>query len=225
MSLIKQPEKFLVSLEELYQIYDEVKIVSLISENLDGDNEIFISIINEIRNSFDHVMRAIGLSDNMEKELSDAKDHIIRAGYDAFEIIALNEGNKIIHDLKPFDYNIISTVFPDYYKTIRPTLSDIQVALANIRANRPNQNNDLTAFKEYSEKIKLVIEYSKKISTYIPDLIAVKKHQKKKLWGNRIISFIIGVLSAIFIYLIIHQIQSSSPNNDKQQKKEIIKSQ
>jgi hypothetical protein len=206
MSLIKQPEKFLSCIEELYQIYEEVKLITLISENLDN-NELFISIINEIRNSFDHLMRGIGLSDNMEKELSDAKDHIIRAGYDAFEIIALNEGNKIIKDIKQFNYKIISAVFPDYFKTIRPTLADIQIELANIRDNRPNQNNDLSAFRAYSEKIKLIIDYSKKVSTYIPELTAAQRKQKKKIRSKYIISFVLGILSTLATFLLINQIQ------------------
>jgi hypothetical protein len=50
----------------------------------------YIGPHNEVRNAFDHVMKMVLSMDDigmMEKQYNGAKSHLLRAGYDAYELV------------------------------------------------------------------------------------------------------------------------------------------
>lgn len=213
MVKISNQKKFIQYIEELFELYDEVKLVTILAENFDNNDEIYVAIINELRNSFDHVMRSIKNEQNLEKEFRDAKDHLFRAGYDAFEILSINTGNKIINSLNNFNKDAIATVFPEYYQKIRPELAQIKIELGEYRAKRRNPNINTTAFKEYSVRIKKLINSSKEVEFHIPEIIKYQKQQKKKYWLNRGIIFILGIISTLIIMFLSSKASIKMDNN------------
>ena len=76
----------LKSISETYKI---VKEYALLSEYYNAGNKVYVSILNELRNALDHIMRSnyIKEEDSIKKELEKAEGHLIRAGYDAFEVV------------------------------------------------------------------------------------------------------------------------------------------
>ena len=86
MSKIYFPSNFSTNFEELYVLYEQIKELILIAENLTG--KYLLAPVNEVRNSYDHLFRCVGIrKDNYESEFDSAKRHLKRAGYDACEII------------------------------------------------------------------------------------------------------------------------------------------
>ena len=54
--------------------------IIILAENFEKNNKISVAVINELRNSFDHVIRPITPGKDLNKEFADAKDHLFRAG-------------------------------------------------------------------------------------------------------------------------------------------------
>ncbi len=199
--MIEDKDKFIRLITQMYELYDDVKLIIILSENFYNKNKTYIAIILELRNTLDHIMRSISPEHNTEKEFQDGIDHLIRAGYDAYENISITLGQKIIDDLSGYDKDIISKVFPDYYKKIRPAIANIKSELGEIRAGRVN-NNGKNCFKEYGEKIQALVEYYKEVEFQIPEL----ENQSKKAWKKiRAINlrWIFGIIATLIISLII----------------------
>src|SRR5688572_11625691 len=130
------PNTFIDKLNELKELYVEVKEVIILAENFDDAHEVYLSPLNELRNSFDHIMRCLIYPDKLDNEFDEAKEHLYRAGYDAYEVLAINVADAIIKKVEKYNAEVISTVFPTYYTDIRPQLIDIQVDLGDARAHK-----------------------------------------------------------------------------------------
>jgi hypothetical protein len=167
--MINNSQEFIQRMIELNELYEDVKLIIILSENFDNENKTRISITLELRNALDHILRSISESNDLNKEIQDAKDHIIRAGYDAYEIASISVCNRIIKDISKYDSAIISTVFPDYYHVIKPLIAKIQIELAEIRAGRINVNGN-NNLKEYGKKVKVLIEKFEEVQFQIPEL-------------------------------------------------------
>ena len=194
--------KFIFFLNEFMEIYEEVKISVLTAENLDNNSKTYVAILIELRNALDHIMRAVHSDKNTDKELSDAKDHLYRAGYDAFEILAVNVSYSMINDLKDLDPDAIAHEFEEYYNRIRPELMDIKVQLAEIRSDRENPNDSKKVFTEYSKRIKILITDAQKVKEYIPLIIKYQNSQKKKKRKDRIYNLLVGVIVGIIVTIV-----------------------
>lgn len=201
--------KFLTLIKELFDLYKDIKSTIILAENFDNNDEIYLTLINEVRMGFDHVMRGAHylyeggdkekIISCFEKELIDARDHLLRAGYDSCEIISMNVSKTIIEDLKGFDKDIISTIYPDYYTNIQPQLMQLKVELGEIRANRENPKNSIKVetFKMTQKRAIELIEFSKKIKGLIPELVEFQKQRKKRFWKSIWFQLLIGVILII----------------------------
>ncbi len=189
--------KFISFLNEFAEIYEEVKISILLAENLDNNSKTYIAILIEIRNSLDHILRAVHDDKITDKELNDARDHLFRAGYDAFEILAINVSRNIIDDINKLDPEAVAHEFEEYYTNIRPEIIDIKIELAKIRSDRENPNNPKKIFAEYSQRIKKLVEDSQKVKEYIPHIINFQNKKNKKKLMDRIYSALIGLIIGV----------------------------
>lgn len=186
-------------LEELYVLYDKVRLATILLENFNDEHKMYLAPVNQLRSALDHVFKAINCNENTNQcdyELKEAKEHLDRAGYDALELLAANIGISIVQKLKKYNTKTITEVFPFYFTTIKPKLTDIKSIVATLRSDK--KNNSEKSFSEYFEQISMLIDMDKKVDTMIPSLDEYEeKHKKEKVktWGISILSSIISGLS------------------------------
>jgi hypothetical protein len=198
------PQGHLDKLIEIQELYIEVKESIILSENFDSANDVYLSPLNELRNSYDHVMRSLIYQDNADSELDEAKEHLYRAGYDAYEVLAINVGQAIIKIIEKYDAGIISSIFPRYYTEVRPNLVDIKVQLGEARAHKKlNPATGTKSFTPYKDKISNLIRQLKTCEENIPALQSEKiKRRKKRYWntGAGILTGVIVTIVGLWLY-------------------------
>lgn len=194
-------------LEELFSLYDKVRQAVILLENFNEEQKMYIAPINQLRSALDHIFKAINICDDFEQceyELIEAKEHLDRAGYDSLELLAANIGITIVEKLKRYDTKTITEVFPYYFTTIKPQLTDIKGIVASLRGNKKIDSDK--SFSAYFDQISILINIDKKVDTMIPSLEEYEKKKKKerlKTWGIGILSSIIsGLLVGIIMYFV-----------------------
>lgn len=175
-------------LEELFSLYDKVRQSVILLENFNEEQKMYIAPINQLRSALDHIFKAINICDDFEQceyELREAKEHLDRAGYDTMELLAANIGITIVEKLKRYDTKTITEVFPYYFTTIKPQLTDIKGIVASLRSNKKIDSDK--SFSTYFDQIYILINIDKKVDTMIPSLEEYEKKKKKeslKTWDN-----------------------------------------
>lgn len=202
-----EPQYFLERLNEIKELYVEVKEAIILAENFDPSHEVYLSPINELRNALDHIMRSLIYEDKLDNELNEAKEHLYRAGYDAYEVMAINVGSAIIKGIEEFDASIISTIYPTYYTDVKPRLIQAKVDLADTRAHkRLNPETGTKSFTPYKEKISNLIKQLKICTEHIPALQAERKKRveeekrtkrrvRRKWVKDNLVVLIIGIIA------------------------------
>ena len=196
-------------LRELTELYQVVKEIIIYCEEVDG-NMIGMPILNELRNSFDHLMRVNALhfglksteeedykTDNMKK----AYGHLYRAGYDALDWVCLTLRGRIVGEVQDFSLETINAVFPEYYKDIRPELVDIETKIGKIRQEKDVGEKNLSNFASYVNIMKTLKGHYKLALKKKPGMIEYeqKKEKEKKKDRRREITteIIIGIILAL----------------------------
>ena len=194
-------------LEELFSLYDKVRRAVILLENFNEEQKMYIAPINQLRSALDHIFKAINICDDIEKceyELKEAKEHLDRAGYDTMELLAANIGITIVEKLKRYDTKTITEVFPYYFTTIKPQLTDIKGIVASLRSEKKIDSDK--SFSAYFDQISILINIDKKVDTMIPSLVEYekkKKNERLKTWVISILSSIIsGLLVGIIMYFV-----------------------
>jgi hypothetical protein len=209
-------EKLLPYVKELAKLYQKVKEGILLEESYDSLDRISLGAMNEMRNAFDHLMRAVTQGDNFDKEFFDARDHILRAGYDTYEGLAMSASNDILDSLLGFDKKVISTIFPAYYNDIKPMMIDLKAELSEIRRTRENNSKliyDDSTLNKYIEKAKTLIGFAKRVQGYIPEMTQYQKQRdqekelkdnkdKKSFWKNQFVTWVGGFILVIIAFLL-----------------------
>ena len=82
---------FFRKLSDVKLLYENVKYAVILSENFDPDREFYVATSNQMRSALDHIFKAMeGDGKRMAYELKEAEEHLSRAGYDTYEILASN---------------------------------------------------------------------------------------------------------------------------------------
>ncbi len=194
-------------LEELFPLYDKVRQAVILLENFNEEQKMYIAPINQLRSALDHIFKATNVCNDIvqcEYELKEAKEHLDRAGYDTLELLAANIGITIVEKLKRYNTKTITEVFPYYFTTIKPQLTDIKSIVASLRSNK--KINSGNSFSAYFEQISVLINIDKKVDIMIPSLEEYEKKKKKekfRTWGISILSSIIsGLLVGILVFFV-----------------------
>ena len=192
-------------LEELFSLYDKVRQSVILLENFNEEQKMYIAPINQLRSALDHIFKAINICDDFEQceyELREAKEHLDRAGYDTMELLAANIGITIVEKLKRYDTKTITEVFPYYFTTIKPQLTDIKGIIASLRSNKKIDSDK--SFSTYFDQIYILINIDKKIDTMIPSLEEYEKKKKKERLKTWIISILSSVISGLLVGIIMY---------------------
>lgn len=192
-------------LEELFSLYDKVRQSVILLENFNEEQKMYIAPINQLRSALDHIFKAINICDDFEQceyELREAKEHLDRAGYDTMELLAANIGITIVEKLKRYDTKTITEVFPYYFTTIKPQLTDIKGIVASLRSNKKIDSDK--SFSTYFDQIYILINIDKKVDTMIPPLEEYEKKKKKERLKTWIISILSSVISGLLVGIIMY---------------------
>jgi hypothetical protein len=146
------------------------------------------------------------------KEHKGAESHLLRAGYDAYELICINQIEYIKNVLEQYTPNDISIGFPDYYTEIRISIVDIEKETARLRQSKAKENGALDdGFKYYFASAEKLIGYVKRIDTRLPIIAECynarlkeeNKLQKPSKLGVYIgiAGFIVGIIGILFAIL------------------------
>jgi hypothetical protein len=192
-------------LEELFSLYDKVRQSVILLENFNEEQKMYIAPINQLRSALDHIFKAINFCDDFEQceyELREAKEHLDRAGYDTMELLAANIGITIVEKLKRYDTKTITEVFPYYFTTIKPQLTDIKGIVASLRSNKKIDSDK--SFSTYFDQIYILINIDKKVDTMIPSLVEYEKKKKKERLKTWVISILSSIISGLLVGIIMY---------------------
>lgn len=226
------PEDFLKKVQELFILYDKVKICIIYAENFDPKHELYIAPINELRSSLDHFFKAAAHTDSMGYELKEAEEHLDRAGYDAFEILASNLGDTIIEKLKGYSTDTLTSVFSEYFTIIKPKLIEVRANLGEIRKRKKNNavGSD-ESFSSYFDQVFILLDFNKMVDSRIPSL--EEYHQKKlkekfekakqarkerikdRLYNTIVVGIVVAILSSVVAYFITNYYNNKRMNIQK----------
>lgn len=204
--------EFFNKIKELYELYEKVKLAIIYAENFDPAQELYLAPLNQLRSALDHIFKAVAHPDDLEYELKEAKEHLDRAGYDAFEVLASNLGIILIEKLNGYSTDNLATVFPYYYKTIKPDLIGIKIKLGEIRKRKKDSilGSD-EPFSSYFDQIQKLLEYNELADKMIPSLEEFQQKKKKEKFKERVYNFLIaGVISSIISGLIVFYITNTT---------------
>lgn len=191
-------------LEELFSLYDKVRQAVILLENFNEEQKMYIAPINQLRSALDHIFKAINFCDDFEQceyELREAKEHLDRAGYDTMELLAANIGITIVEKLKKYDTKTITEVFPYYFTTIKPQLTDIKGIVASLRSDKKIDSDK--SFSAYFDHISILINIDKKVDTMIPSLVEYEKKKKKERLKTWVISILSSIISGLLVGIIM----------------------
>jgi hypothetical protein len=190
-------EEFYNAFRNLYDEYILVKKATILLENLDPKHKIHIAPLNQLRSGFDHAFKASVVDEKQfQHEIIEMQSHVRRAGYDAFELLSSILAQSVIGKIKWVSNKALEIVFPEYYTSISPQLTNLQVKLAEIRTDKDHFNNP---FNQYLTEIVSLIEIYKKVSSMIP---ALKEYDRKQLL-SKIITYGLTLISGIVIGIIV----------------------
>ena len=192
-------------LEELFSLYDKVRQSVILLENFNEEQKMYIAPINQLRSALDHIFKAINICDDFEQceyELREAKEHLDRAGYDTMELLAANIGITIVEKLKRYDTKTITEVFPYYFTTIKPQLTDIKGIVASLRSDKKIDSDK--SFSAYFDHISILINIDKKVDTMIPSLVEYEKKKKKERLKTWVISILSSIISGLLVGIIMY---------------------
>jgi hypothetical protein len=203
-------EKFVEKIAEIKDLYAEVKEVIILAENFDPSSDVYLSPLTELRNTLDHIMRSFIYPNKLEAEFDEAKEHLYRAGYDAYEVLSINISNAIVKRIEKYSTRVITTVFPAYYTDVKQSIISIQVDLAEIRAHkRLNPETGTKSFTPYKEKVSQLLIHHKACEFRIPDL----QKERRNGWIKAGVGFLIGVVITIlglYLYDRYFKVKTSS---------------
>lgn len=204
MELLDKEKAYYDGLHNLCTLYYDVKYAIILAEEFDNENKLYIAPLNQLRSALDHVFNGLKEVDNTEQssyELKEAKEHIQRAGYDAFQSLVTQLGIHIAEVMKKYDNETISSVFPRYYQEIKPSLTECQKGIAALRSNVSVNANK--SFEEYLKNIKTMKELCDCVDSMIPSLEEYKKKQKNRERNRIILEVSCGIVIAVVSGLLI----------------------
>jgi hypothetical protein len=190
MILEKDSQDFSDNLKILSILYKEIKEVVLLAEIVNDERAVLLTSVNEMRNAFDHIMRCYLDDSDYKKHIDKARGHLYRAGYDAYELMAIDIFLEIKERLNERSSLAISLTLPEYYEVLVPRMKELEILLMDARANKkPDSHKSATLddiskiteeeFKEYGDIVSELIKIKEKVMKALPAIILKEEEEKK----------------------------------------------
>jgi len=199
------------TLREITELFIIVNAEIIRAEEINPEKKADIQVINELRNTLTHLMRIFTSYFEIERDydseyvklnLEKAFGHVYRAGYDTLDWIALYLRNYITNEISPFSSETLTSVFPEYYKDIKPDLEDINNLIAGKRLEKDVGNPSSENFLEYIKIVKRLRGYYNEVLQKKSSLIEFEEKLKKEQGSKIIIEIIIASFIAFFFFIL-----------------------
>ena len=193
--------ELLKTVTELYYID---KKLMLYAEEL-NKYETFIPPINEIRDAFDHLMRAFAVkfeliteNDNyVATNLNKTFSHVYRATFDLLDYISIYQRELITTKLDGISKETLANVYLRYYEQIVPDIESLSSRIPDIREHKDIGNPNLDDIKSYVKLIEKVKSHISDINTMLPVLIEYDKEKQKNKNKEYTVYLIIGIVCTL----------------------------
>jgi hypothetical protein len=196
-------KKLYDKLNELCFLYEKVKLSIILLENFDEKREMYIAPMNQLRSTLDHIFKAVSIAPktiDSDYELKEAREHLERAGYDALELLAGSLGTSIINKLRPYDTKTLTSVYPEYFTSIKPKITGIQQSVAERRMERKIDSDK--SFLAYFAEIVELVDINKSVDRMIPSLQEYCDKNGKEKRKDYFWKIVIGLISVVTGYLL-----------------------
>jgi len=192
------------AIKKIAKLYNYNKNLMLYAEEL--TDETFLPPINEIRDANDHIMRVFATvfgfgepdgesgHEYIKSNLNAAFSHVYRATYEHLDYIKIYQHDAIQTNLANIHPETLVTVFPDYYKEIKPRLVNAIEIIPDYRNGKNIADPNLEQVEAYMSIIETTKADYKKIVDMLPALNEYQARKIKDKWTERLIYFILGVL-------------------------------
>ena len=181
----------------LLGVYAKAKDLYTKAEEIDTEFRAFVQPINELRNAFDHVMRATLArfpecrTEDAERYISSSLDkaigHVYRCFFDTADWMSIALRERAIKELGEFPNQCIMDVWPEYYKVHRSKLDGIarDIDIAKLRADKDISSDQLLEEVEmYSKILEGLITIVHECETRRPTMIEWVSRAKRETKAN-----------------------------------------
>lgn len=217
-------EKYSKEIGQLTDWYAKAKAAAIRAESMDPTRTSFIQPLHEQRYSYDHFMRAVdydaeeGNEELVKKALNAAVGHLQRAYSDAVEWMLVSVKDEYSKTLEQYTNAQIAQAFPEYYQTIKTSLTKITKAVDEYKINKGIEKT--TAEIELSEEelkkidatakeflsldvVNTLINHRDELYIHESALVEVSKKDKKGVFKDKyLIPIITGVVSGIVVLIL-----------------------
>jgi len=163
------------NMQDLLKIYETSKRFIFLSEYYNKNHKISISVINELRNALDHIMRAVKAHDPKDQEFYKAEGHLYRAAFDACEVIVINRLNYIYSFKADYGIDNLQAAFPKYSTEYLPSISLIIEDLSKLRSEEISS----ARLAKYETVVSKLIEICDSLDTNLIGIIERKDQSKR----------------------------------------------
>lgn len=181
------PEKW----TRLVEIHNHAKSIFLCAEEFDPEFLDFVQPVMELRNGFEHIIRAkaaeLGVNgeadakrpDYIPQSLDKAIGHEYRAFFDAADWFSVCIRDRITKTLDQYSHEHIAAVLPDYYAKLRPHIDQTSREIAEIRGSKDiAKDKDLLAeVASYRAAIDKLLGAYEQIEKSIPALVDARQRR------------------------------------------------
>lgn len=225
-------------LAKLIALYSDAKKIILYSEEVDPTFKSNIQVIKELRDAFDHMMRAIITKSNggtdityYNAQIDKAVGHVYRAAFDALDGTVLSLRLKIIEALSGYDLSVIKELLPDYWE-IKKFLNELTKKVSENRAEKDIKTDHSELFDKYVaevDELKKIYDELLSIGSLLDECQKEFVNKNKKTnsfaFNNSIFAAIAGAIVSGILVWVISYYQTASPSNEINHKQAISTSQ
>lgn len=235
----------------IIELYGHTKDLILCGEEWSEELTAFIQPVLEHRNAYDHLIRILAArptakdfpDDDDIIDLEDSLDviadasreraihlnlhamwrHQFRAFFDVADFLSIQLRKQIVDVLGPYSNANITTIFPEYYTSIRPELSTIIFDIVEIRKRKDlgRESEILEQVLLYKSKLNRLSQFLMEARNKIPALEEYRRKERRdRFWGGLALGVLYSVIAGLVLwgmtsgtsYLLSHKPQPDTPS-------------
>ena len=209
--------------KNLIKFYFDIKELITAAEREDGEQRLSISAITEVRSAFDHIMRAhnveyqliseeeikettgLNSGDYCRKNYEKAYAHLYRAGYDAYDCIAISMIDRINYLLKTVSRQALHAVIPNVTSSIIKPYKEAKDLFTKAKVQKDVESHDQEKkqFEEYEQANKQLFDIKSILEDHETQLIDYDKELNQKTWLQRLFVVAVAIVAFILGHFII----------------------
>jgi len=223
-----------VEMRQLAELYIVVKETIIFFEEVNPDQKTDIQPINELRNAFDHLMRATAVRTGLKKEenpddyickqLDKSYGHVYRAGYDTVDFLCLTLKGYISKALNGYHTNSIREAIPEYYSEIKPKITKLENEITKYRSKKDVGENNHERLLNYIAVARDLGNLRARIDAAIPSILELEaqrtndsaetqsQQQSTEIRGikSKIVLLVIGAILTLVFQAAYDKIKEAS---------------